>query len=79
MHRNTDIFEYIKLINQRSRKAFKVISSSRSEERNLAILNTASIMKDNIKDILEANKIDVNNTKDKNLNLSYYMLIALYL
>ena len=41
--------EYIRRINQKSRKAFKVISVSDAKKRNLAILNTAKFIEKNNK------------------------------
>ena len=43
-----NIFEYVNLINKRSKVAFKIIASSKSKDRNLAILNTSKIIKNNI-------------------------------
>ena len=51
--------EYIRRINQKSRKAFKVISVSDAKKRNLAILNTAKFIEKNKLAILDANKIDL--------------------
>ena len=66
-----NIFEYVNLINKRSKVAFKIIASSKSKDRNLAILNTSKIIKNNINKILHANEIDINNAKTKSLNNSF--------
>ena len=42
---DSNIFEYIKNINKKSKEAFDVISRSSSKDRNLAILNTSKIIK----------------------------------
>ena len=42
---SNDIFEYIKVINQKSKNAFGNISRSSSKDRNLAIINTSLIIK----------------------------------
>ena len=42
---DNNIFEYIKNINKKSKEAFNVISRSSSKDRNLAILNTSKIIK----------------------------------
>ena len=64
---NNNIFEYVKVINQKSKTAFDNISRSSSKDRNLAILNTSLIIKKKQKEILQANKIDIRNAKQKNL------------
>ena len=64
---SNNIFEYVKVINQKSKKAFDNISRSSSKDRNLAILNTSLIIKQKQKEILKANKIDIENAKQKNL------------
>ena len=71
MSTTENIFEYVNLINKRSKVAFKIIALSNSKDRNLAILNTSKIIKDNVNKILQANKIDINNAKTKNLNNSF--------
>ena len=71
MSTTENIFEYINLINKRSKVAFKIIALSNSKDRNLAILNTSKIIKDNVNKILQANQIDINNAKTKNLNNSF--------
>ena len=40
-------FEYVKIVNKQSQEAFKIISGSSSSDRNLAIFNTSSIIKNN--------------------------------
>ena len=40
MSTTENIFEYVNLINKKSKVAFKIIASSKSKDRNLAILNT---------------------------------------
>ena len=67
MNKNSNIFDYVNLINKRSKEAFKVIALSSAEQRNLAILNTSTIIKNNTKEILEANIADINNAKQKNM------------
>ena len=42
---SNNIFEYVKVINQKSKNAFDNISRSSSKDRNLAILNTSLIIK----------------------------------
>ena len=42
---NNNIFEYVKVINQKSKTAFDNISRSSSKDRNLAILNTSLFVK----------------------------------
>ena len=64
---SNNIFEYVKFINQKSKKAFDNISRSSSKDRNLAILNTSLFIKQKQKEILQANKIDIENAKQKNL------------
>ena len=64
---NNNIFEYVKVINQKSKTAFDHISRSSSKDRNLAILNTSLFIKQKQKEILQANKIDIENAKQKNL------------
>ena len=56
---DSNIFEYIKNINKKSKEAFDVISRSSSKDRNLAILNTSKIIKKEQEEILKANKIDI--------------------
>ena len=64
---SNNIFEYVKVINQKSKKAFDNISRSSFKDRNLAILNTSLIIKQKKEEILQANKIDIGNAKQKNL------------
>ena len=64
---SNNIFEYVKVINQKSKNAFDKISRSSSKDRNLAILNTSLIIKQKQEEILQANKIDIGNAKQKNL------------
>ena len=64
-------FEYVKIVNKQSQEAFKVISGSSSSDRNLAIFNTSSIIKNNQNEILEANNIDIKNAKAKNLSNAF--------
>ena len=64
---NNNIFEYVKVINQKSKTAFDNISRSSSKDRNLAILNTSLFVKQKQEEILQANKIDIENAKQKNL------------
>ena len=66
-----DIFEYIKIINQKSKNAFGNISRSSSKDRNLAILNTSLIIKQKQEEILQANKIDLENAKQKKLTNAF--------
>ena len=66
-----DIFEYIKIINQKSKNAFGNISRSSSKDRNLAILNTSLIIKQKQEEILLANKIDLENAKQKKLTNAF--------
>ena len=68
---DNNIFEYIKNINKKSKEAFKVISRSSSKDRNLAILNTSIIIKQEQEEILKANKIDIENAKRKQLNNAF--------
>ncbi len=65
---NNNNFEYVKLINKKSKEAFKIISGSSSLDRNLAISNASIIIKNNQEEILEANYIDIKNAKKKNLS-----------
>ena len=65
---DSNIFEYIKNINKKSKEAFNVISRSSAKDRNLAILNTSKIIKQEQEEILKANKIDIENAKKKQLN-----------
>ena len=53
---DSNIFEYIKNINKKSKEAFDVISRSSSKDRNLAILNTSKIIKKEQEEILKANE-----------------------
>ena len=64
-------FEYVKIVNKQSQEAFKVISGSSSSDRNLAIFNTSSIIKNNQNKILEANNVDIKNAKAKNLSNAF--------
>ena len=64
---SNNIFEYVKVINQKSKNAFDNISRSSSKDRNLAILNTSLIIKKKQDEILQANKIDLENAKQKKL------------
>ena len=64
---SNNIFEYVKVINQKSKNAFDYISRSSSRDRNLAILNTSLIIKKKQDEILQANKIDLENAKQKKL------------
>ena len=64
---SNDIFEYIKVIKQKSKNAFGNISRSSSKDRNLAIINTSLIIKQKQEEILQANKIDLENAKQKKL------------
>ena len=66
-----DIFEYIKIINQKSKNAFGNISRSSSKDRNLAIINTSLIIKQKKEEILQANKIDLENAKQKKLTNAF--------
>ena len=68
---DNNIFEYIKNINKKSKEAFNVISRSSSKDRNLAILNTSKIIKQEQEEILKANKIDIENAKRKQLNNAF--------
>tara|TARA_B100001093_G_scaffold398268_1_gene385600 strand:- start:7946 stop:9208 length:1263 start_codon:yes stop_codon:yes gene_type:complete len=60
--------EYIRKINQKSKKAFNTISISNTKKRNLAILNTSKFIENNKSAILDANKIDIENAKEKNVS-----------
>src|SRR6056300_1948346 len=60
--------EYIRKINQKSKKAFNTISISNTKKRNLAILNTSKFIESNKSAILDANKIDIENAKEKNVS-----------
>ena len=64
-------FEYIKLINKQSKEAFQIISGSSSSDRNLAIINTSNIIKNNQSEILKANSIDIKNAKAKKLSKTF--------
>ena len=64
-------FEYVKIVNKQSQEAFKIISGSSSSDRNLAIFNTSSIIKNNQNEILKANDIDIKNAKAKNLSNAF--------
>ena len=66
---DSNIFEYIKNINKKSKEAFDVISRSSSKDRNLAILNTSKIIKQEQEKILKANEIDIENAKKKKLTM----------
>ena len=66
---DSNIFEYIKNINKKSKEAFDVISRSSSKDRNLAILNKSIIIKKEQEEILKANKIDIENAKKSNLTM----------
>ena len=66
-----NIFEYIKIINKKSKEAFNVISRSSAKNRNLAILNTSKIIKKEQEEILKANEIDIINAKKKQLNNAF--------
>ena len=68
---DSNIFEYIKNINKKSKEAFDVISRSSSKDRNLAILNTSKIIKKEQEEILKANEIDIINAKKKQLNNAF--------
>ena len=68
---SNDIFEYIKVINQKSKNAFGNISRSSSKDRNLAIINTSLIIKQKQEEILQANKIDLENAKQKKLTNAF--------
>ena len=68
---DNNIFEYIKNINKKSKEAFNVISKSSSKDRNLAILNSSKIIKQEQEEILKANKIDIENAKRKQLNNAF--------
>ena len=57
--------EYIRKINHKSKKAFNIISISNTKKRNLAILNTSKFIESNKSAILDANKIDLENAKEK--------------
>ena len=60
--------EYIRKINQKSKKAFNTISISNTKKRNLAILNTSKFIESNKSAILDANNIDIENAKEKNVS-----------
>ena len=64
-------FEYIKVINKQSKEAFQIISGSSSSDRNLAIINTSNIIKNNRSEILKANNIDIKNAKAKKLSKAF--------
>ena len=66
---DSNIFEYIKNINKKSKEAFDVISRSSSKDRNLAILNTSKIIKKEQEKILKANKIEIENAKKSSLTM----------
>ena len=68
---DSKILKYIKLINKRSKEAFKEISISNSKKRNLAILNTSKIIENNQSKILEANKIDIENAQLKKMSSAF--------
>ena len=60
--------EYIRSINQKSKEAFKIISVSDAKKRNLAILKTAKFIEKNKLAILDANKIDLENAREKKVS-----------
>jgi len=64
--------EYIRKINQKSKKAFNTISISNTKKRNLAILNTSKFIESNKSAILYANKIDIENAKEKNVSEAFF-------
>ncbi len=66
-----NIFEYIKLVNKKSKEAFNVVSTSSLKDRNLAILNTSKIIKKEREEILKANKTDIENAKRKQLSNAF--------
>ena len=69
---NSDnIFKYVKNINKKSKEAFEVNSRSSSKDRNLALLNISKIIKKEQEEILKANKIDIQNAKNKQLNNAF--------
>ena len=68
---SSDIFEYIKVINQKSKNAFANISRSSAKDRNLAIINSSLIIKKKQEEILQANKIDLENAKQKKLSNAF--------
>ena len=54
-----------------SRSAFLETSFSKIDQRNSAILSTSKLLKDNIPQLLDANKIDLEKAKEKNISASF--------
>jgi len=53
-----------------AKEAFRSLSLSDNEQRNHALKETAKLLKANIDQILEANKIDIENSQKKSMTSS---------
>ena len=61
----------IEKISKKSKSAFEIISTSSVEKRNSAILNISKLLEERTEEILDANKLDLQNAKKKNLSPSF--------
>ena len=61
----------IEVISKKSKSAFQIISTSSIEKRNSAILNISKLLKQYTREILAANRLDLDNAKQKNLTSSF--------
>ncbi len=61
----------IEEISKKSKSAFHIISISSIKKRNSAILNISNLLKQNTHEILDANRLDLDNAKKKKLTSSF--------
>ena len=61
----------IEVISKKSKSAFQIISTRSIEKRNSAILNISKLLKQYTREILAANRLDLDNAKQKNLTSSF--------
>ena len=61
----------IQEIAKKSKSAFRISSTSSTSQRNSAIINISKLIKNNISEILDANKLDIDKVKEKQLSSSF--------
>ena len=60
-----------------AKEALKSLSLSDNKQRNNALKETAKLLKANIDEILEANKIDIENSQKKSMSNSFIDRLSL--
>ena len=61
----------IEEISKKSKSAFHIISTSSIKKRNSAISNISKLLKQHTHEILDANRLDLDNAKRKKLTSSF--------